>query len=250
MVANDSVSAHMLQVTHCSDSERIYTQVTNDILARYGLEMSWDMKAGLMGKVQREAAEYLFSFFPGLEDKISVDEYLTERVDMQDAQFRKVPPMRGALQLVQGLHEAGIPIALATGSTKRNFDVKTGHLPELFDKFHPNVILTADSPEVPKGRGKPHPDIYLAAARKLGRDVGHPNDATAAQEAERGRGLVFEDARPGVHAGVAAGMNVIWVPEPELLALEPGATYGAKQVLEHLSELDTTEWGLPAIRLD
>ncbi|BEI91917.1 uncharacterized protein CcaverHIS019_0407370 [Cutaneotrichosporon cavernicola] len=222
----------------------------NEILARYGLEMTWDMKAGLMGKVQREAAEYLFSFFPGLEDKISVDEYLKERMGMQDAQFRKVPPMRGALQLVQGLHEAGIPIALATGSTKRNFDVKTGHLPELFDKFHPEVILTADSPEVPKGRGKPHPDIYLAAARKLGRDVGHPNDATAAQEAERGRGLVFEDARPGVHAGVAAGMNVIWVPEPELLALEPGATYGAKQVLEHLSELDTTEWGLPAIRLD
>lgn len=97
----------------------------DDILGRYGLEMTWDMKAGLMGKVQREAAEYLFSFFPGLEDKISVDEYLAERVDMQDAQFRKVPPMRGALQLVQGLHEAGIPIALATGSTKRNFDVKT-----------------------------------------------------------------------------------------------------------------------------
>ncbi len=97
----------------------------DDILARYGLEMTWDMKAGLMGKVQREAAEYLFSFFPGLEDKISVDEYLAERVDMQDALFRQVPPMRGALALVQGLHEEGIPIALATGSTKRNFDVKT-----------------------------------------------------------------------------------------------------------------------------
>lgn len=120
----------------------------------------------------------------------------------------------------------------------------------MFSLFHADVILTADSPEVPKGRGKPHPDIYLAAARKLGRDVGFPDDATEAQVAERARGLVFEDARPGVLAGVAAGMNVVWVPEAELLALEPGQTYGAKLVLEHLAELDTTEWGLPAIKLD
>lgn len=112
------------------------------------------------------------------------------------------------------------------------------------------MILTADSPEVPKGRGKPNPDIFLAAARKLGRDVGFPDSPSPAQVAERARGLVFEDARPGVKAGVAAGMNVVWVPDPELLALEPGAHYGAKQVLEHLAELDTTEWGLPAINLD
>lgn len=75
--------------------------------------------------MQREAAEYLFSFFPGLEDKISVDQYLEERVEMQDAEFRRVPYMRGALELVQGLHAQGIPIALATGSTSRNFEVKT-----------------------------------------------------------------------------------------------------------------------------
>lgn len=75
--------------------------------------------------VQREAAEYLFSFFPGLEDKISVDDYLAERVEMQDAEFKRVPYMRGALELVQGLHANGIPIALATGSSTRNFEVKT-----------------------------------------------------------------------------------------------------------------------------
>jgi pseudouridine-5'-monophosphatase len=54
-------------------------------------------------KVAREAAEYIYSFFPGLEDKLSVDEYLTERTEKQDALFRKVAPMAGAANLVRHL---------------------------------------------------------------------------------------------------------------------------------------------------
>lgn len=77
--------------------------------------MTWDIKAGLMGKglcatmegtdesVQRAAAEYLYSHFPGLEDKLSIDDYLAERASEQDRLFRQVPPMRGAVELVQGL---------------------------------------------------------------------------------------------------------------------------------------------------
>jgi pseudouridine-5'-monophosphatase len=58
--------------------------------------------------------------------------------------------------------------------------------------------------------GKPEPDIFLVAAREiLGRDVG-PADAanvTASQLAERRKGLVFEDALPGMQAGKRAGMS-------------------------------------------
>lgn len=87
--------------------------------------------------MQRAAAEYLYSHFPGLEDKLSIDDYLEERAREQDRLFKQVPPMRGAVELVQGLvskcepevtnhqSKAGIPIALATGSSKRNFDLKT-----------------------------------------------------------------------------------------------------------------------------
>lgn len=118
--------------------------------------------------------------------------------------------MRGAVALVQGLQAAGIPVAIATGSTKFNFDLKTGHLPELFGKFHPDCIITGDSPLVAPGRGKPKPDIFLAAARQLGKDVGTAEECSAAQKEERARGLVFEDAVLGVKAGVAAGMNGEW----------------------------------------
>ena len=58
--------------------------------------------------------------------------------------------------------------------------------------------------------------MFLAAARKLGRDVGPDEDVDVVEEAEReerARGLVFEDAIPGVQAGKRAGMNgALFVP--------------------------------------
>ncbi|WWD17994.1 hypothetical protein CI109_102440 [Kwoniella shandongensis] len=209
--------------------------------------MTWDIKAGVMGKTQRVAAEYILSHFPSVTEHMSVDEYIDLGNARREELWGKVEPMRGATALVKGLHAAGIPIALATGSSLANLKLKTAHLPEIFTLFPDTSILTADSPEVKPGRGKPFPDIFLAAAHSLGRDVGTAESCTPAQKAERERGIVFEDARPGVLAGVAAGMNVMWVPDPELLALAPGEKYGAKRVLSHLEGWDPTEWGLPPL---
>ncbi|KAE9408980.1 hypothetical protein BT96DRAFT_1095342 [Gymnopus androsaceus JB14] len=49
------------------DSEKIYTDVsTNEILGKYGKEMTWDIKAGCMGKPEKEASLHLLSFFPDI----------------------------------------------------------------------------------------------------------------------------------------------------------------------------------------
>ncbi|ORY33981.1 HAD-like domain-containing protein [Naematelia encephala] len=232
------------------DSESILSYTTNTILSRYGHRMTWEIKSGLMGKTQRPATEYLFSHFPDLEGKLTIDEFLKERNEMQEALFRKVSPMKGAVSLVTGLYQAGVPIALATGSNNYNLALKTSHLPDMFKCFPPTRILTADSPEVAPGRGKPLPDIFLAAARSLGRDVGTADECTPEQAAERRKGIVFEDAVPGVNAGVAAGMNVIWVPDPELRALAPDNDYGAAQILNSLDEFKSEEWGLAPIHFE
>lgn len=51
----------------------------------------------------REACEYIYSFFPGLEDKLSIDEFMVERAQRQDELFRRVPAMTGAVRLVRHL---------------------------------------------------------------------------------------------------------------------------------------------------
>ncbi|OCF55622.1 hypothetical protein L486_07107 [Kwoniella mangroviensis CBS 10435] len=209
--------------------------------------MTWEIKAGVMGKTSVMAAEYILSHFPRVKEDMTVEEYMKEGDRKREELFRKVEPMRGAAALVKGLYDAGVPIALATGSTYENFQYKTTHLPHIFSLFPPSCILTGDSPEVKPGRGKPKPDVFLAAAHSLGKDVGTAEECTDAQRIERSKGIVFEDARPGVTAGVAAGMNVIWVPDPELLALDPEANFGAKQVLSHLEEFNPEEWGLPRL---
>jgi pseudouridine 5'-phosphatase len=155
-----------------------------------------------------------------------------------------VPLLPGASRLVRHLHEHGIPICLATGSARRNFDAKTGHLGNVFGCFEGRIVCGDDAPgvrrsvqqgglreergdtgrqmeNVEKGplwvetmRGKPHPDVFLRAAGEvLGRDVGRGDIdgsggvVSEAQKLERARGLVFEDGVPGVQAALAGGFN-------------------------------------------
>jgi beta-phosphoglucomutase-like phosphatase (HAD superfamily) len=93
---------------------------------------------------------------------------------------------------------------------------------DIFKHFHPHV-LTSNSPPVPPAtqptKGKPHPDIFLAAARSLGFNVGTEEEpANDDERRERARGLVFEDALPGVESGLRSGMN-----GPSLLLAEATA---------------------------
>ena len=101
-----------------------------------------------------------------------------------------------------------MPIAIATGSVRHEYEIKTAHLQHVFARFGGHVVCGDDG----TGRGKPFPDVFLAAARALGRAVG-PNEDDGlpgvgdAERAERARGLVFEDAIPGMQAGKRAGMS-------------------------------------------
>ncbi|KAK0195057.1 HAD-like domain-containing protein [Armillaria mellea] len=213
------------------DSEKIYTDVTNAILAPYGCKMTWDIKAGCMGKPERAAAEHLLSHFPGIS--LTLESYLTQRNTLQDAMWPTVPLLPGVAKLVLHLKNHGIPIAVATGSRRRNYELKTGHLQEVFGCFDRT--------------SGPEPDIFLIAARDLlRRDVGEArSDISEAHKAERSKGLVFEDGLPGMQAGKRAGMNVIWIPDANLLDVEYVGEEKADAMLKSLQEFVPEEWGLP-----
>ncbi len=154
---------------------------------------------------------HLLSFFPDIP--LTIDDYLARRTIRQDARWPHVQLLPGVERLIAHLAAHGVPIAIASGSQRRNYELKTAHLQHVFGLFKGHVVCGDDG----VGRGKPFPDVFLAAARSLGRAVG-PNedfrDAAGVGEAERverARGLVFEDAIPGVQAGRRAGMNGAFV---------------------------------------
>lgn len=118
-----------------------------------------------------------------------------------------VPLLPGVRKLVLHLRAHDVPIAIATSSRRRNFNLKTGHLREVFDCFQGRVVCGDDIKYQMKG--KPSPDIFLVAARELlSRDVGNCEEPSGEQEKEeRAKGLVLEDGLPGVQAGKRAGMS-------------------------------------------
>jgi pseudouridine-5'-monophosphatase len=193
----------------------------DEILAKYGKEMSWDIKAGCMGKrllpdsrrvpvtdpstAERPAAEYLLSFFPDID--LTLEDYLIQRNKLQDERFPAVPLLPGIKKLVCHLKANNIPMAIATGSRRRNYEMKTAHLQDVFGLFEGKVVCGDDTHY--KMKGKPAPDIFIVAARELlSRDVGPIDGAIAEnQREERCRGLVFEDGLPGMQAGKKAGMS-------------------------------------------
>ena len=77
--------------------------------------------------------------------------------------------------------------------------------------------------------GKPAPDIYLAAANRMGLEPKHC--------------LAFEDALSGVSSAKSAGMFVVAVPDSRL-DKKPFWDAGADLVLSSLSEWDPAEWKL------
>jgi pseudouridine-5'-monophosphatase len=95
-----------------------------------------------------KGVEALFAHYPGIESKVSIPEFMAARQEISEERFRRVEPMKGAIALVKGLvrtlssllielmrsdgqYEAGVPIAIATGSNMESFKWKTVHLSPL-----------------------------------------------------------------------------------------------------------------------
>jgi beta-phosphoglucomutase len=100
----------------------------------------------------------------------------------------RLSPMKGLRVLIDRLKADGVPVALATSAPEPNV---THTLAELGLAGEFPVIVRGD--EV--ARGKPAPDVFLEAARRLG--------------VEAAGCLVFEDAPMGIEAAQAAGMRVV-----------------------------------------
>ncbi len=125
------------------------------------------------------------------------------------------PYIHGAVEAVRRI-AADWPVAVASSA---HADVISAALEAIGLDNQFAVVVSSDEVD----HGKPAPDVYLEAARRLG--------------IRPGACLVVEDSRNGVRAGKAAGMTVVLVPNHSVPPA-PGTEELADHVLARLADLD------------
>ena len=204
------------------DTERLYTVAMREVAGRYDRVLSPALKARVMGRPAMDSARDVVS---ALGLPISAEVFLAERDKLLRELFPAADSKPGARALVTHLHRHGVKQGVATSSPRALYDLKVRRHRDWFALF--DCVVSVEDPGV--ARGKPAPDVFLAAACRL-----------SARPAEC---LAFEDSPAGVSAAIAAGMAVVAIPGPEV---GRDSIDGAAEVLDSLEEFRPERWGLPA----
>jgi HAD superfamily hydrolase (TIGR01509 family) len=170
------------------DSEQLWDAVREDLARERGGRWHDRAQADMMGMSSPEWSRYMHDVI-GLTE--SPDEINAEVVRRLLTRYREfLPLVDGAVEAVERL-SARWPLGLASSSNREVIDavLDAAGIAERF-------TATVSSEEV--ARGKPAPDVYLEAARRLGVE---PTQCVA-----------IEDSRNGIRSANAAGMRVLAIP--------------------------------------
>lgn len=178
------------------DSEPLWFDTEVSIVAEYGFELGREHWVHVLGQPNEVAVAYLLRVSGVPLTPVE----LNRRIEaaMEETLGRGIELVPGAKQLLTDLNAAGLPLALVSASSRRIVDASLASI----GADHFAFTLSGDDVT----HGKPHPEPYLTAARRLG----------LAPE----RCVVVEDSPNGAASGAAAGCRVLAVPQQEAL-IEP-----------------------------
>jgi HAD superfamily hydrolase (TIGR01509 family) len=171
-------------------SEEVWDAVRERFVRSRGGRYDAEVQHALMGMSAPEWSRYLHEA-AGVPD--APEEIDAEVVRLMLAAYaERLPLMPGAVEAVRRTAKR-FPLGLASSSNRELIDevLELASLAELFS-------ATVSSEEV--ARGKPAPDVYLEAARRL---------AVAPE-----RCAAVEDSHAGIRSAKAAGMRVVAIPNP------------------------------------
>jgi HAD superfamily hydrolase (TIGR01509 family) len=194
-------------------TEEVWDEVRGRYVIERGGRYDEEAQRAMMGMSAPEWSRYLADELgvPGTPEEISADV-----VRLMEARYREeLPLIPGAKDAVDRL-AARWPLGLASSSNRPLIDAALA-LSGL-DRF---FTATVSSEEV--ARGKPAPDVYLEAARRL--EVA-PEDCVA-----------VEDSHSGIRSAESAGMRVIAIPNPSFPP-DRDALELADLVLDSIAALD------------
>jgi HAD superfamily hydrolase (TIGR01509 family) len=194
------------------DSERVWDDVRRVYTIEMGGTYTEAATRAMMGMSSPEWSRYMAESLgvPGPPEKINAD--IVER--MLERYGADPPLIPGAVDAVRRM-AARWPLAIASSSNPELIEVvvRAAGIDSLFQ-------ARVSAQEV--ASGKPAPDVYLEAARRLG--------------AEPASCFAVEDSQAGIRSAKAAGMLVVAVPNPHFPPSDE-ALAEADVVLDSISEL-------------
>jgi HAD superfamily hydrolase (TIGR01509 family) len=171
------------------NSEDMYEQADAEVLRRRGKRYDAELHTQMMGRPTAESLRKMIDWH-ALAD--SVESLQAERSLLRDKLLEtSLELMPGLVALLDALEAAGLPKAVATSGHRSYAADVLGRL-DLRARFE--FVLTSEDVV----HGKPAPDVYQLAARKLG--LTPPKT------------MVLEDSFNGCRAGIAAGAFTVAVP--------------------------------------
>jgi HAD superfamily hydrolase (TIGR01509 family) len=171
------------------NTEELYQDVGGEILRRRGKQFEADLLDAMMGRPAPIALQLMIDAH---QLDATVDQLAAETDEIFAVLLdERLATMPGLLELLAALEAAGIPKAIATSSGPEFVQTVLGKF-DLAPRFQ--FILTCQDVR----QGKPYPEIYQLAARRLGLAPGEV--------------LVLEDSQNGCRAAVAAGAVTVAVP--------------------------------------
>jgi len=193
-------------------SEEVWDAAREAYVRERGGRYDADVQRALMGMSSPEWSRYLHEVAGVPEPPERINAEVVRR--MLERYRESLPLIPGAVEAVRRVAERYL-LGLASSSNREIIDevLALAGLTPLFR-------VTVSSEEVP--RGKPAPDVYLEAARRLG----VPPDRSAA----------IEDSHGGIRAAKAAGMRVVAIPNPTYPP-DPEALAQADVVVDAVSSL-------------
>ena len=191
------------------DSEPLWFEVETDVMARLGGAWTEEDQKQLLGSSLENSIRYFLARAVVPATPAEVAEWLIGGM-ITRVGHRGVRVMPGAAALVAEVAAAGVPYALVTSSQRRFVDAVLSRTGLRF----PVVVSGNDV-----SRGKPEPEPYVLAARRLG--------------AEPGRCIALEDSVTGVTSAEGAGCLVVAVPTLRAIEPRPG-----RLVARSLEDLD------------
>ena len=200
------------------DSEPLHGQAWKETAAIFGLNLTYSQLRLLRGKRRIDCANELVKLIP---KAVEAKHLLNIHKPISRQLILKAKVMEGGENLVKRCHKDNIPMALVTSSSFESFQIKTA--PHKWINLFSVIVLGDDKLLV---KGKPAPDPYLLAAKKLNLA---PQDCWA-----------VEDSIAGVSSALKAGCYVFYLKEKsdELSKNEFSEKNKNLKPINHLKEIE------------